>query len=61
MTEKRKILVISRDPRLADVRRKVLENAGFEVLAASDSTAIPAACAAHEPRLVMLGVLPVAV
>jgi DNA-binding NtrC family response regulator len=55
MTEKRKILVISRDPRLADVRRKVLENAGFEVLAASDSTAIPAACAAHKPRLVMLG------
>ena len=47
--------MISRDPRLADVRRKVLENAGFEVLAASDSTAIPAACAAHKPRLVMLG------
>jgi DNA-binding NtrC family response regulator len=55
MTEKGKILVISRDPGLADVRRKVLENAGFEVLAANDSTAIPAACAVHKPRLVMLG------
>jgi len=47
--------VVSRDPGLADVRRRVLENAGFEVLAASDSTAIPAACAVHKPRLVMLG------
>ena len=47
--------MVSRDPGLADVRRKVLENAGFEVLAASDSTAIPAACAGHKPRLVMLG------
>jgi DNA-binding response OmpR family regulator len=55
MTEKEKILVVSRDPGLADVRRKVLEKAGFEVLAASDSSAIPATCATHKPRLVMLG------
>jgi DNA-binding response OmpR family regulator len=55
MAAKGKILVISRDPGLADVRRKVLENAGFEVLAGNDSTVIPAACAAHKPRLVMLG------
>ncbi|HEY2169887.1 MAG TPA: hypothetical protein VGJ30_09710 [Candidatus Angelobacter sp.] len=55
MTEKDKILVISRDPGLADVRRKVLEKAGFEVLAASDSTAIQPACAVHKPRLVMVG------
>ena len=55
MAEKAKILVVSRDPALADVRRKVLENAGFQVLAATDSTAIPDTCAAHKPRLVMLG------
>jgi CheY-like chemotaxis protein len=55
MTEKEKILVVSRDPSLADVRRKVLEQAGFEVLAATDSTAIPSTCAVHKPRLVMLG------
>jgi DNA-binding response OmpR family regulator len=55
MTEKEKILVVSRDPGLADVRRKVLEQAGFEVLAARDSTAIPSTCAVHKPRLVMLG------
>jgi len=55
MTEKEKILVISRDPGLADVRRKVLEKAGFEVLAASDSTSIQPTCAAHKPRLVMVG------
>ena len=47
--------MVSRDPGLADVRRKVLEQAGFEVLAATDSTAIPDTCAAHKPRLVMLG------
>jgi DNA-binding response OmpR family regulator len=55
VTEKEKILVVSRDPGLADVRRKVLEKAGFEVFAASDSSAIQAACAVHKPRLVMLG------
>jgi PleD family two-component response regulator len=47
VTEKDKILVVSHDPRLADVRRKVLEKAGFEVLAASDSTAIKLTCGAQ--------------
>jgi DNA-binding response OmpR family regulator len=55
VTEKDKILVVSSDPVLADVRRKVLENVGFEVLTASDSTAIRVACEIHKPRLVMLG------
>lgn len=55
MTEKDKILVVSHDPRLADVRRRVLENAGFEVLTASDSTDFRAECAVHKPRLVMIG------
>jgi DNA-binding response OmpR family regulator len=55
MTGKDKILVVSRDPRLADVRRKVLESASFDVLAANDSKAIRGTCAEHKPRLVMLG------
>jgi CheY-like chemotaxis protein len=55
MVEKDKILVVSHDPGLADVRRKVLENAGFEVLAAGDPNAIRRVCAAHKPRLVMIG------
>ena len=55
MTAKDRILVVSHDPRLAHVRRRTLENAGFEVLAASDSTAIQAECAVHKPRLVMIG------
>ncbi|MGB9122840.1 MAG: hypothetical protein WCE73_19645 [Candidatus Angelobacter sp.] len=55
MTEKDKILVVSHDPGLADVRRKVLEKAGFEVMAATDPSAIQATCASHKPRLVMIG------
>jgi DNA-binding response OmpR family regulator len=53
--EKDKILVVSRDPGLADVRRKVLERAGFEVLTATDPKVIQATCATHKPRLVMIG------
>lgn len=47
--------MVSHDPLLADVRRKLLEKAGFEVMAASDSTAIRSACEIHKPRLVMIG------
>jgi len=47
--------VVSHDPGLADVRRKVLEKAGFEVLAATDPSVIQATCASHKPRLVMIG------
>jgi DNA-binding response OmpR family regulator len=55
MPQRDKILVVSHDPRLADVRRKVLENAGFEVLAAADSQTVRKACAEHDLRLVMIG------
>ena len=37
MTQRDKILVVSHDPRLADVRRAVLESAGFEVISVTDS------------------------
>ena len=48
--------MVSHDPGLADVRRKVLEKAGFEVLAATtDPNTIQATCTSHKPRLVMIG------
>jgi len=49
------ILVASRDPHLADVRKSVLERAGFSVLAASDSAAVEKACTEGNVHLVMLG------
>jgi DNA-binding response OmpR family regulator len=55
MPHRDKILVVSHDPRLADVRRTVLENAGFEVIAAADSRAVRRTCAEHMLRLVMVG------
>jgi CheY-like chemotaxis protein len=56
MPQRGKILVVSRDPGLADIRRRVLENAGFEVVAAtSDSEAIKRTCAEHKLLLVMMG------
>ena len=55
MTESRKILVISRDPGLADVRKNVLEKAGFQVLTAVDANAVEAACERDKLLLVMLG------
>jgi DNA-binding response OmpR family regulator len=55
MTRRDKILVVSRNPRLADVRRTVLEDAGFEVVAANDSQPVGKTCAEHELRLVVVG------
>ena len=49
------ILVASRDPHLADVRKAVLERAGFSVLAASDSATVEKACTEGVVQLVMLG------
>src|SRR5512140_2193770 len=49
------ILVASRDPNLADIRKTMLESAGFSVVAASDSAAVAKACAEGNVQLVMLG------
>lgn len=54
MSQRDKILVVSRNPRLALLRRRVLEKAGFEVLAA-DSQAAGKTCVEHNPRLVVIG------
>jgi len=55
MPQREKILVVSHNPRLAHVRRRVLEKAGFEVIAANDSQAAGKTCAEHNPRLVVIG------
>ena len=49
------ILVASRDPHLADVRKTVLERAGFAVLATSDALTVRKACTEGTIHLVMLG------
>lgn len=50
-----KILVVSRDPALADVRKAVLEAAGFKVIPATSESDISGICRKKRPRLVMLG------
>ena len=54
-TATRLILVASRDPHLADVRKRVLESAGFSVLAVSDSATVKKVCTEGTVHLVMLG------
>jgi hypothetical protein len=48
-------VVVSRDPRLADVRKSILEHAGFAVIAATDDSSIEEACRMAGVRLIMLG------
>ena len=55
MTQRSKILVVSNNERLASRRRTVLEDAGFEVLAATDARTVRRACAKHSLRLVVIG------
>jgi DNA-binding response OmpR family regulator len=55
MLRRDKVLVVSRNQRLAQVRRRALEKAGFEVLAAADSQTVRTTCAKHNLRLVVVG------
>ena len=55
MQEESTILVASRDPRLADVRKGVLESAGFHVIPAPDIATVEKACSEHRVRAVMIG------
>lgn len=54
-TETKTILVASRDPQLADVRKSILEREGFLVIAASDSATVEKTCQEGNVKLVMLG------
>lgn len=53
--DKNAILVASHDPQLADVRKALLENAGFIVHSAGDPAAVARTCAEHKIRLLMIG------
>ena len=49
------VLVASRDPHLADVRRRVLEKAGFRVFAATKVEQIEKTCREKRIALVLVG------
>ncbi len=49
------ILVASRDPHLADVRKRVLESAGYRVIPAVSIPDVAAACTEERVDLVLLG------
>jgi|SRR5947209_13178778 len=50
-----RILVVSHDPVLADVRKAALEGAGFKVIAATSDSEIGSICEKKKPRLVLIG------
>ena len=49
------VLVVSRDPELADVRRVTLEKAGFAVVPATDAHSVTAACQEHSIEVALIG------
>src|SRR2546421_7853457 len=49
------VLVASRDPKLADVRKTVLEDAGFEVILVADLNDLRDACEKQKIGLIMIG------
>jgi hypothetical protein len=50
--DKKTVLVVSRHPELADVRKHVLEEAGFKVASISEPERIEEACRDHKISLV---------
>ena len=52
---RQRILAVSRDPKLADVRKATLESAGFSVIQATDDSAVEQACSNGGLKLIMLG------
>ena len=50
---KGKVLVVSRNPKLAEIRKKILEGAGFTVIAATDDSAVEPACSSGVELIVV--------
>jgi DNA-binding response OmpR family regulator len=50
-----KIVLVSRDPSLTDVRKRVLEDAGFAVTHAIDESGVQQACSHGRVRLILIG------
>ena len=55
MSPEKAILVVSHDPRLADVRKAILESAGFRVHAAFDLPTVSRYCHENKLDLIMIG------
>jgi DNA-binding response OmpR family regulator len=53
--DKKTVLVVSRHPHLSDVRKKVLEQAGYEVVSISEPEPLEEACRNHKISLVLVG------
>ena len=53
--DKKTVLVVSRHPHLSDVRKKVLEQAGYEVVSISEPEPLEQACRNHKISLVLVG------
>jgi DNA-binding response OmpR family regulator len=54
-TEKKTVLVASRHPHLADVRKRVLEQAGYQVVSIREPEPVEEACRKHKISLVLIG------
>lgn len=52
---KKTVLVVSRHPHLHDVRRRVLEQAGYEVVSIREPEPLEGACRNHKISLVVIG------
>ena len=48
-------MVVSHDPRLAEIRKSVLESAGFQVIPARDPATVRRVCQKQRVHLVMIG------
>lgn len=46
--DKKTVLVVSRHPHLSDVRKKVLEQAGYEVVSISEPEPLEKSCQDHK-------------
>ena len=53
--DKKTVLVVSRHPHLSDVRKKVLEDAGYNVVSVAAPEPIEEACRNHKISMVLVG------
>jgi DNA-binding response OmpR family regulator len=55
MSRKRKIMVVSQDPQLAEIRHSILKSAGFDVIAVEDPLSVKRVCEEQKVNLVLIG------
>lgn len=49
------VVVVSRNSKLAQVRKRLLEEAGYAVVPATDAAAVEQACLEHNVSLILIG------